>query len=124
METLNTTLPELKDMTAVTQKLQQDGYTHNFKATDDGLLQSLDSEEVFKPEQVKIINFFRFEGMSDPEDNSILYVIETDNGLKGTLVDAYGPFGDDNLEEFIKAVENISKKNTSAAADEAFGENN
>jgi hypothetical protein len=124
METLNTTLPQLKDMTTVTQKMQQDGYTHNFKATEEGLLQSVDTEEVFRPEQVKIINFFRFEGMSDPEDNSILYVIETDNGLKGTLVDAYGPYGDDNLEEFIKAVENISKKNTTAASDEPFTGNN
>jgi hypothetical protein len=123
MDSLNTTLPQLKDMTTVTQKLQQDGYTHNFKATEEGLLQSLDSEEVFRPEQVKINNFFRFEGMSDPEDNSILYAIETDNGLKGTLVDAYGPFGDDNLEEFIKAVENISKKNTTAAPGDASGGN-
>ena len=114
MESLNTTLPQLKDLTMVTKKVQEDGYTHNFKATEDGLLQCLETEEMFRPEQVKIINFFRFEGMSDPEDNSILYVIETENGLKGTLVDAYGAYGDDNLEDFIKAVENISKKNTTA----------
>ena len=124
MDSLNTTLPQLKDMATVTQKLQQDGYTHNFKATEDDMLQCLETEDLFRPEQVKIINFFRFEGMSDPEDNSILYVIETDNGLKGTLVDAYGAYGDDNLEEFIKAVENISKKNATASADEAPGGNN
>lgn len=117
MNTLNTTLPQLKDLTTVTKKVQDDGYTHNFKATEDDMLQCLETEEVFRPEQVKIINFFRFEGMSDPEDNSILYVIETDNGLKGTLVDAYGAYADADLEEFIKAVENISKKNATAPAE-------
>ena len=73
-----------------------------------------ETEEIFKPEQVKIQNFFRFEGMSDPEDNSILYAIETDNGLKGTLVDSYGATSDNDVDEFIKAVENITKKNTTA----------
>jgi len=112
----NTTdaLPQLKDMTECINKMVKDGYTCNFKATEEGLL-CHETEEVFKPEQVKIINFFRFEGMSDPEDNSILYVIETDNGQKGTLVDAYGAYADPEVDEFIKAVENISKKNASAA---------
>ena len=76
---------------------------------------SQETEEMFTPEQVKIINFFRFEGMSDPEDNSILYAIETDSGLKGTLVDAYGAKSDPEVDEFIKAVENISKKNATAS---------
>ena len=114
MDSLHTILPQLKSMNEITEKMQKDGYTNNFKATEEGLLQCLETEEDFRPEQVKIINFFRFEGMSDPEDNSILYAIETDNGLKGTLVDAYGAYGDANLEDFIKAVENISKKNTTA----------
>ena len=114
MDSLHTILPQLKSMNEITEKMQKDGYTNNFKATEECLLQCLETEEDFRPEQVKIINFFRFEGMSDPEDNSILYAIETDNGLKGTLVDAYGAYGDANLEDFIKAVENISKKNTTS----------
>lgn len=108
------TLPELKSMTECINKMEKDGYTHSFKATEEGL-KSQETEELFKPEQVKIINFFRFEGMSDPEDNSILYAIETDSGLKGTLVDAYGAYADPDVDEFIKAVENINKKNTTAS---------
>ena len=124
MDSLHTILPQLKSMNEITEKMQKDGYTNNFKATEEGLLQCNETEEIFRPEQVKIINFFRFEGMSDPDDNSILYAIETDNGLKGTLVDAYGAYGDANLEDFIKAVENISKKNsTSDHEGEATGNN-
>jgi hypothetical protein len=113
MDTPNNTVPELKSMTECVNKMVKDGYTNNFKATEEGLM-SQETNEVFKPEQVKIINFFRFEGMSDPEDSSILYAIETDTGLKGTLADAYGAYADPDVDEFIKAVENINKKNTTA----------
>ncbi len=114
MESLHTTLPQLKSLTEVTEKLQHEGYVNNFRANDDNLLEAIETGDILKPEQVRIVNFFRFEGMSDPNDNAILYAIETDNGLKGTLVDGYGASSDANTDEFIKAVENISKKNATA----------
>jgi hypothetical protein len=43
---------------------------------------------------------------------SILYVIETSDGRKGTLIDAYGLYADDNIGEFMKEVEDIQKKVT------------
>lgn len=110
MESPHATLPELKDMTACVEKLTQEGYTNNFRATEDGLVCN-ETNETFQPEQVKISNFFRFEGMSDPDDNAILYAIETSSGLKGTLADGYGAFSNTDVNEFIKNVENITKKN-------------
>ncbi len=114
METIQDPMPHLKSMSDCINKVVKDGYTHNFKAKEEGLLCN-ETEELFQPEQVKIANFFRFEGMSDTADNSILYLIETDNGIKGTLVDSYGAYADADVNEFIKAVEDISKKNTTAA---------
>jgi hypothetical protein len=38
------------------------------------------------------------------------YVIETTDGLKGTLVDAYGPYADRKLSEFMQQVESFQKK--------------
>jgi hypothetical protein len=111
METNNETLPHLKSMADLVNKVVKDGYTHNFKAVDGGLL-CHETEETFQPGEVKIVNFFRFEGMTDPEDSSILYVIETSKGIKGTLVDAYGAYSDPDVNEFIKAVEMIEKKNS------------
>ena len=40
---------------------------------------------------------------------SILYAIETSDGRKGTLVDAYGMYSDDETGEFMNQVE-VSKK--------------
>ncbi len=41
---------------------------------------------------MEVVEFYRFEGASNPDDNSILYAIETSDGLKGLLVDAYGAY--------------------------------
>lgn len=102
---------DLKTLSSVLNKVYTDGYTENFKVTEQGL-QSLGTEKTYKPEEVHIVNFFRFEGASDPSDNAILYIIETEDGSKGTLTDAYGMYADPEIDEFIKEVQNISKKNT------------
>ncbi len=46
------------------------------------------------PEEFEIKEVYRFEGMSDPSDNSVLYAIESNQGIKGVLVDAYGMYAE------------------------------
>jgi hypothetical protein len=36
--------------------------------------------------------------------------IETDDGIKGTLVDAYGPYADPKVISFMEEVERLHKK--------------
>jgi hypothetical protein len=103
---------EMKTLASCINKLVLDGYTENFKAAEGGLL-SLKNERIYEPAQVHVVNFYRFEGASDPADNSILYAIETNDGIKGTLVDAYGPYADTRVNAFMKEVEDMHKKNAS-----------
>ncbi len=105
----NSTTEEMKSLSTCLNKLVLDGYTEDFVAGERGLL-SLQSERIYEPGQIHVVNFFRFEGASDPADNTILYVIETSDGLKGTLVDAYGSYADSRVTTFMKEVEDISKK--------------
>ena len=105
----NKTVPDLKTLQACMAKMIETGFTDDFKATDEGL-KSLRTDKVYSPDEVKIANYYRFEGVSDPDDMSILYAIETNDGLKGTLVDAYGAYASPEVNEFILAVENINKK--------------
>ena len=100
---------DMKTLASCLNKIVKDGYEENFKVTDEGL-QSLETGKIYKPDQVHIVNFFRFEGASDPSDSAILYVIETTDGAKGSLTDAYGMYADAEIDRFIKEVENISKK--------------
>lgn len=86
----------------------KDGFVEDFKFENGALTTGKDSH--YSPEDVKISNFYRFEGYSDPDENSILYLIETSDGKKGTLVDAYGAYSDAKLAGFIRAVEEISKR--------------
>jgi hypothetical protein len=106
----------MKTLSSTTRKLSQNGYVTQFKATSNGL-ESLETHEVYSPEEVKIINFYRFEGESDPSDNAILYVLETSRGEKGTLTDAYGVYTDLKVSEFVKQVEEIEKANTNPPID-------
>lgn len=100
---------EMKTLSACMNKLQADGYTANFMVQN-GNLKVADQNTLYRPEQVKINNFYRFEGESDPADTSILYAIETDDGIKGLVSDAYGVYADQGVAKFINAVEEISKK--------------
>ena len=90
-------------------KMVLKGYEDDFKITDMGL-KSLNTSKIYQPKDIHIINFFRFEGQSDPNDNTILYVVESDDGNKGTIVDAYGPYADRKLSDFMSKVDDITKK--------------
>jgi hypothetical protein len=91
------------------EKMTQEGYTANFGVQDQHL-QHMDSGHAYAPDQVHIVDFYRFEGITDPDDSSILYVIETNDGRKGMLVDAYGVYSNPDVDEFIKGVDDIKKK--------------
>ena len=104
----NNTMPYMKSLSSCLNKMIQDGYSADFKATEEGLY-NLATHKTYFPRDVKVVNFFRFEGASSPEDNAILYVLETSDGDKGTLVDAYGMYSDPYVDRFIKNVEDINK---------------
>lgn len=56
----------------------------------------------FIEEDFEVDEFYRFEGMSSTDDNSILYAISSKNGIKGLLVDAYGVYSENLNEKMIQ----------------------
>ena len=103
------TPPYLKSLTECLKKMVEEGYTENF-TIEDNRLKCVSCDQDYSPKDIHIKNFFRFEGASDPDDNDILYVIETNDGKKGTIVDAYGAYADADTSAFITEVEQIQKK--------------
>lgn len=95
-------------------KAVDDGYTENFKVVTKGLATE-DDKSIYNPENIAIANFYRFEGYSDPQDNAILYLIETNDGKKGMLIDAYGAYADVKVSNFVRQVEDIQKKTLAEA---------
>ena len=62
------------------------------------------TERTYRPDEVVVRDYWRFEGVSDPGDESVVYAIETSDGAKGTLVDAYNAYADPSIGEFLRAV--------------------
>lgn len=100
---------EMKTLSDVMNKLKEEGFKHEFVINDNGLT-SEGSPFYYVPEQVRVIDFYRFEGESDPADSSILYALENSDGEKGVLSDSYGPYGDEKISSFIRQVEEIQKQ--------------
>jgi len=108
--TKNDATQQMKTLSESINEAIGEGYTENFKVLKNEL--TTENEQLsYAPDDITISNFYRFEGYSDPQDNSILYLIKTNDGKKGTLIDAYGAGADVGISDFIREVEDIHKKN-------------
>jgi hypothetical protein len=103
----DSSMPYMKSLASCLKKMITEGYTEDFKVTEEGL-EAQNKHNSYPPEQVHIVNYFRFEGRSDPNDNAILYVIETNDGTRGTLVQNH-VFTDPTATQFMKRVQTIQK---------------
>ncbi|MDD7886587.1 hypothetical protein [Flavivirga sp. 57AJ16] len=82
---------------------EKKGYGSNFYFKKNKLINS-ETKNQYLPEDITIVAEHRYEGMSDPSDMSILYVIETNKNEKGTFLLGYGPNTDLDIAEFFKKV--------------------
>ena len=73
------------------EALKARGFTASFVA-DNGSLRLLGEHRDYRPDELAVRVYQRFEGVSDPDDMSIVYAIETTDGIRGTLVDAFGVY--------------------------------
>jgi hypothetical protein len=105
----NKSTPYIQSMVSCLSKVVDDGYKEDFVATREGL-ESSSTRKLYGPTEVKVVTSFRFEGFSDPLDSAVLYVIETADGVKGTLIDGCGTLADPIVFKFITDVESRSEK--------------
>lgn len=94
----------MTDLEKCLNKLEAKGFSDQFKMQS-GRLLCVENNKEYNPHDLKAVNFYRFEGQSDPDDMSILYAIETNDGHCGTLVDAYGLYADKEIGDFMRDVE-------------------
>ncbi len=96
----------MSTLSTVLEKMRIKGWDSEFKWTSDGF--TIGTGKYYQPDELKIIKVFRFEGESDPADNSILYVIEGNDGLIGYSLDMYGAYSnhedEEGYNEFIRKI--------------------
>lgn len=84
------------------KELGQLGFDRNMSVAA-GRLRVAGAGRTYGPGEAVIREHRRFEGVSDPDDTSVVYAIETSDGLKGTLVDGYNAYADPSVSEFLSA---------------------
>ncbi|MEP2025986.1 MAG: phosphoribosylpyrophosphate synthetase [Reichenbachiella sp.] len=77
--------------------LTKDGYEEGFTAGDEKIIGSISKKE-YVPTDLKIVSTYRFEGMTNPQDETIVFAIEAIDGRKGTLVMSYSAEHNQNVE--------------------------
>lgn len=99
---METTGASYNTLSEAIEQSKAKGYDLDFDVKEAGIMEVLNHSISFAPDEVRIDEIHRFEGMSNPSDTSILYVLTTHTGAKGTMVDAYGADGFDLKSKFLE----------------------
>jgi hypothetical protein len=100
-------MQQFETLTDALADLQERGYVYNFNLAEN----TLECKELnlnLHPEQFAITEYYRFEGMTDLADSSVVYAIESDNGVKGVLVNAYGVYADTLSADMINKLRTVN----------------
>lgn len=100
----------LETLSQVMEMLKTErGYDEDFNLLDDHL-ELKEANELFSHDEFVVDEVFRFEGVSDPSDMSVLYAITTSTGRKGVLVDAFGAYSGQISDEMLKKLDTRSHR--------------
>jgi len=81
--------------------LKERGYTLDFNLQKDKLVCDI-LPLTLQPDEFEITESYRFEGDSNPDDEAIVYAIESKHGHKGVLVNGFGPSADPLSNEIVR----------------------
>ena len=94
---------QMMPLSEVLNKLAAKGIKE-FIFSDKGM--SLDDHRFYDADELEIIRVFRFEGVSDPSDMSVVYVLQSKDGQRGYSMNAYGTYSDKEIgyDNFIRRI--------------------
>ncbi len=108
----------MSTVSEVLNKLKELGYTTDFNLSNNCLICSGNSLQLY-PDEFVVDKIYRFEGITDPGDGAIVYAISSaDHKIKGVLVNGYGIYAEAMADEMIKAlVESTPESQTKLKTD-------
>ena len=93
---------EYDTLTDALADLKLRGFTTDFNVSFDYIKCSQTADRLY-PEEFEIAEHYRFEGETNPSDEEVVYaIVEIAGNMKGTLVNAYGTYGDEMSDELIQ----------------------
>ena len=89
-------------VTEAVKGLKERGYTIDFNIAFDKLI-CCENKHCLKPDEFEIVEVHRFEGDSNPDDEDVVYAVESKEGnLKGVITSAFGPYADPVSNQIIQ----------------------
>ena len=86
-------------VTEAVNGLRRRGFTVDFNLAENCLVCN---DTKFDVNDFEIVEFYRFEGNTDPADEAVVYAIESNKGMKGILVNGYGISADAMSDEMAR----------------------
>ena len=87
-------------VTETLEALRQQGFTRDYNLLENRL-KCLHDEVELDPHEFEILQVHRFEGITDPGDETIIYAIEEQSGKRGAFINAYGMYADSLSNEMM-----------------------
>ena len=81
------------------EAFKKQGFTTDFNLDENSIICG---EAKFTADEFEIVDVFRYEGASDPSDESTVYAIESKSGIKGVLVTGYGAYSESASDDILK----------------------
>lgn len=110
-------MPFMSPLTSRMDASKEKGFTENFEIVSATVMVNHDTGKEYQPTDATIVNFYRFEGVTDPGDSNILYQIETLDGKKGLLVAPYGSDCPAHVADFVAKIPHMEKLHDGVAPD-------
>jgi hypothetical protein len=90
-------------MAEAVRSLKARGFEADFEHAD-GAFRVAGSERAFGENELRIVEHHRFEGISNPDDMSVIYAVEASDGTRGTIVDAFGVYANPELGAALQKI--------------------
>ena len=100
---------EMTTLTHIMEKMRINNTDNEFTWSGSGL--STCAGKSYQPHELEIVKTYRFEGITDPSDTSILYIIEAKDGQVGYRLDPYGVYsGADHNNDYDNFIRMVPKR--------------
>jgi len=81
-------------VTEAVSELKKRGFSIDFNIAFDKII-CADNKICLQPDEFEIVEAYRFEGNSNPDDEDVVYAVESKDGsLKGVITSAFGMYAD------------------------------
>ena len=84
------------------EQFREQGFTTNFGFRDDGIACA---NRKYMPEELHIVDVYRYEGDSDPDEEAAVYALISTDGVKGALVTGYGISSETSYQQLLERIE-------------------